>query len=547
MLFQKPFKHSTFVKKKLKPKHVFIFLLLVACSCFSQNKSAKVQQLENEIATFNTNAQYHKAVILIKQFVDAKESSPEDVFYAYIALSNTYKCIFDYDNVFIYIDSASSQIHNISTNKQFYIDNINCLKAFALFDIQKYDESNVIMLGLIKNNFKNIETSKQAYIIMQMAYIEFLNKNYLTSEELYNKAIVKLKISSQCDLPIVYGKMIALYAQQNNPKKVDASFKKAYRIADSCNIHKYRLYAVEMMRNAQKDVLKDYKTAYRYFDLYDSINTIYNADGFKKSLKELEVKYESAKKQHAIEIQEKTISAKNRLNAILISVIIALALFVLLVYSWQRRKRIALEQKHTIRFTKQLLEKTEEERKRIATDLHDSVNNELLLIQSSVEKNPEGVKSKIDSLINLVRTISRNLHPVMFDELGLQESVEQLAIRVQEHNRFILNTEIEYKNCLTVSDELQVYRIIQEAVNNILKYSQAVAGLIKIKEEKQSLLIEIKDNGKGFNVPQKLNNSNSFGLHNIIERSRAINGTATITSNGNGTIIQIIIPINKTN
>jgi two-component system, NarL family, sensor kinase len=546
----KPIKEFTFVEiynNQVRFLFYIALLFLFSNLCLAQKKSQSIKQLENEIDTYNSNGGYNKAVLRIKEFIDTKGTTSPDAFYAYVALSNTYKRIFDYDNVLIYLDSALAQTKKIKTRNNFYLDNYNCLKCFALFDIQHYNEANKIMQDLSKTDFVNIETSKQAYIFMQMAYIDFLEKKYPDAEQLYQKAIIKLKQSSPCDLPIVYGKLIALYAAQKNIVKVDENFKMAFKMADSCGIHKYKLYAVEMMRNSHKDILNDYKRAYRYFDLYDSLNTIYNADAYKSSLRELEVKYESTKKQQAIEIQEKTISAKNRLNAFLFTIIIILILMVLLGLSWQSRKRSMTEQLNTQRFTKQLLAKTEEERKRIAIDLHDSVNNELLLMKIGVESNPFEVKSRIDALIALVRNISRNLHPVMFDELGLQESIEQFANRIQEQNRFILNTEIDYKVCLNTTDELQLYRIIQEAVNNILKYSKAIAAVIKIHQTNSLLHIEIKDNGVGFNVSEKLNAHNSFGLRNIIERSQAINGKATIGSNEKGTIIQITIPINKSN
>ncbi len=100
---------------------------------------------------------------------------------------------------------------------------------------------------------------------------------------------------------------------------------------------------------------------------------------------------------------------------------------------------------------------------------------------------------------------------------------------------------ISYTGFLSSSDELQLYRIIQEALSNVIKYADAIAAKITIYENDTVLFIEIKDNGKGFNVNELLTNSKSFGLHNIIERSRAIGGTAIITSDKKGTIITIEI------
>ena len=190
-------------------------------------------------------------------------------------------------------------------------------------------------------------------------------------------------------------------------------------------------------------------------------------------------------------------------------------------------------------FTKQLLEKTEEERKRIASDLHDSINHELLNLKFIFKQDFATVNNKIDSIINDIRAISRNLHPVMFDKIGLEPIIEQLVERIQQQNNFMISTEINYKGSLTSADELQVYRIIQEALTNIIKYAKAHAGKITIEENQSNIFIEIKDNGKGFNVKEALNSGKSFGLHNIIERSRVIGGEAKILSSPEGTIINI--------
>lgn len=442
----------------------------------------------------------------------------------------------------IYISKAQSYAEKITSNKQYYLDNITCQKTFVLFDVQRYTDAKVLMRELAKNNYKNLSTKTQAMLMMQEAYLLYLDTNYTEAELQYDLAIRKMYIASPCDLPIIYAKKISLYGAMNDVANMQLSYKQALQYADSCGITKYNLYATEVIRNTYQR-MGNYKVALKYFTLYDSLNTIYNADGFKDKLQELSLKYETNKKEQDIFLKKQTIIANKRLIGLLIAAIITLLLLVALYITIQRRKKLVKEKLSIQLFTKQLLEKTEEERKRIAIDLHDSVNNDLLLIKSNLHKSREEIEPKIDLLMNHVRAISRNLHPVLFEELGLQDSIEQLVERVQEHNHFILNTEIDYRSCLISADELQLYRIIQEAVNNMIKYSKAEAAIIILNEHKDKLSIEIKDNGKGFNVEETLSSKKSFGLHNISERAKAINGVAQITSNSNGTTIKIEIPI----
>lgn len=245
-------------------------------------------------------------------------------------------------------------------------------------------------------------------------------------------------------------------------------------------------------------------------------------------------------KDKALQLQ--TLAKKNALIALLITSLIILLLLAFAYYLWQKQKTLKQEKANNMNFTKQLLESTEEERKRIASDLHDSISHELLNLKSIFKQDFATVNTKIDSIINDIRGISRNLHPVMFDKIGLEPNLEQLVERIQVQNDFMVSTEINYKGSLSSADELQIYRIIQEALTNIIKYAKAHAGKITMEENQERIFIEIKDNGKGFNVKEALNSGKSFGLHNIIERSRVVGGEAKIQSSLEGTIINIIIP-----
>lgn len=518
--------------------------LLLVCKNL-QAKSIQVSQLEKEVYALNNNAEYEASVKKILDFLNSKSISNEDAYFGNSFLADTYKRIFDYNNVLLYLDKAQAVAEKITTNKQYYLDHVTCQKAFALFDIQHYADAKVLMQSLKQNKYANLSIDLQAILIMQEGYLAYLDKNYAEAERQYDLAIQKMQKANACDLPLIYGKKIALYGAMNNEPKMQEAYKQALHYANSCHILKYNLYAAEMIRNTYQTMGK-YDRAFTYFTVYDSLNTIYNADGFKDKLQELEVKYETTKKEQAIFLKEETIKGDKRLIALLIIAIVTLILMIALYITIQRRRKLAKEKAQWLRFTRQLLNKTEEERKRIANDLHDSVNNDLLLIKSGLQKkSPEEIETKIDELMNHVRIISRNLHPVMFEELGLQDSVEQLVQRVQEHNQFILNTEIDYHSCLSSTDELQLYRIIQEAVNNMIKYSKAEAGIITLNQEKEKLVIEIKDNGKGFQVAETLSSRKSFGLHNIIERSKAIHGQASIVSGQTGTAITIEIPLTQ--
>jgi two-component system, NarL family, sensor kinase len=289
-------------------------------------------------------------------------------------------------------------------------------------------------------------------------------------------------------------------------------------------------------------VKKKYKKALDYQMLIESVDDSLSNIEMKGKVKDLDKKYQTEKKEQLIKYQDAKLRQNKTLIYALVASIVVLFFMVLTFYLWQRQKTLKQQKENTMNFTKQLLENTEDERKRIASDLHDSVSHELLSLKTMLRGDFSELNSKVDTIINDIRGISRNLHPVMFDKIGLQANIEQLVERTAIQHDFLVSTAIDYKGYLSTSTELQIYRIIQESLTNIIKYADAHAAKISIEELKDKICIEIKDNGKGFNVKETLNSNQAFGLHNIIERSRVIGGKATIKSSGEGTVITISVP-----
>lgn len=285
----------------------------------------------------------------------------------------------------------------------------------------------------------------------------------------------------------------------------------------------------------------DYKKALEYSEKEKAaLDKLANRDMVVKTM-ELNKRHETEKKEQYIALQAETIWNNNITIALLLCLLVAFCLVGTVLYVLQQQKKIRTESRQSLLYTRQLLEKTEEERKRIAGDLHDSVSHELLILKNAIHNGNAGTGDRIDAIINDIRTISRNLHPIMFEKVGLEASVEQLVERTQTTYGLMVTADVDYDGSLPTPDELQVYRIIQEALSNTIKYAGAVAAKITLYHRNGMLHIEIKDNGKGFDVAEKMGGTAAFGLHNILERSRAIGGFAKIHSDRNGTVITIEI------
>lgn len=242
-------------------------------------------------------------------------------------------------------------------------------------------------------------------------------------------------------------------------------------------------------------------------------------------------------------LQLKTLAEKNALIGFLIAGILAVLLAFAAFYSWIRQRQAKKEAAVQAQFTRQLLEHVEDDRGRIAIDLHDSVSHDLLLLKQSIRKELAGpeVGDKIDGIINGIRQISRNLHPVMLDKIGLRLSLETLCEQFMLHETMFVSHEIDYQNTLPKTAELQLFRIVQEGLTNALKYSKAEAVKVRIQYAGKALRLEIQDNGKGFDVEKALEGGKAFGLHSILQRAKAIGGKADIRSGESGTTIGVVV------
>lgn len=206
-----------------------------------------------------------------------------------------------------------------------------------------------------------------------------------------------------------------------------------------------------------------------------------------------------------------------------------------------------------------LLNLLEKDRQRIARELHDtSLQNLAHLVHkielSSLYIDQDILKAKLElSVVNKIlkdtigeiRNTIFDLRPMTFDDLGLKAAIERLLSCMNESKKYIIEQKIEDVSCET-SDLilLSIYRVIQECLNNIDKHASAQNIWIKCRKKENRYIIDIRDNGKGFDVvdipPDK-----HFGLSMMKERVELLKGKMTLSSEVNkGTKLHVEIPLN---
>lgn len=209
------------------------------------------------------------------------------------------------------------------------------------------------------------------------------------------------------------------------------------------------------------------------------------------------------------------------------------------------------EQKETQRA---LYRGQELERQRVAREIHDGIGQMLIATKykvaavcdsdgEPVSKSIEEVEDFLDNIIEETRRISRNLSNRMLEEFGIVGALKFLVKELSTISK--VNIEGKIENITNLSGEVSVaiYRIVQEAINNAIKHSGASTIEVSLNKNKMTLLLKIKDNGKGFDT-DGLRKSRGSGLKNMEERASSLNGHFEIISRmDQGTEITTWLPL----
>ena len=250
---------------------------------------------------------------------------------------------------------------------------------------------------------------------------------------------------------------------------------------------------------------------------------------------------------------------------IITPVLLVLAIgIILFVFLYQRRMlqhQVQLRELQELK-QRQVLDATlqtqEEERRRVARDLHDDVGATLALVKLNVhqliaplEDKTKGlsIKSTLDDVIGNVRRISHGLMPVVLEKMGLPQALDAMKRALPASSGIEMELICNDANRrLDPKLELSLYRVVQELLNNTLKHAEASKITVQLQFSENELHLTYTDNGKGFNYQELLNSqensSKGLGLLNLHARINLLNGTFAFHSAQNsGTKAEISVPI----
>lgn len=200
----------------------------------------------------------------------------------------------------------------------------------------------------------------------------------------------------------------------------------------------------------------------------------------------------------------------------------------------------------------------EKDRKRIAGELHDtSLQNLTHLIHMielcgmRIDNDPQKAKTELleisDSLKEImgeIRDIIFDLRPMTFDDLGLKAAFERLITKTNEKNDYDIVSDIDDVSCENEVTLMYLYRVVQEGLNNIVKHASAKRIVFRCKVFDSVCIMDLDDDGQGFDIEDELKEDKHFGISLIRERIEELNGKVHISSvRGKGTKIHIEIPV----
>lgn len=232
---------------------------------------------------------------------------------------------------------------------------------------------------------------------------------------------------------------------------------------------------------------------------------------------------------------------------------VVIALFIFLYDTSRRAKKLEFE------LSKKILKAREDEKRKISSELHDSLQQNLHSINFDIQRlakyNPpikwklDEISERINESISDVRSIASAMYPHQLESLGLKKSLTAMANNLTHSTDIYFDTDISgaVESLLTREAAIGIYRIIQELCSNIVKHSDSSYAKIQMGADKSNIYINVSDDGKGINNEMRLEYfRNGSGITSVQHRVKLIHGTFHSESHpGKGTAFKIAIPVEK--
>ena len=400
-----------------------------------------------------------------------------------------------------------------------------------------------------------------SYSLSNIAGVYVIEKKYAEAEKNLLRALnIRRLLKDSFALALTYSDLGVAMNGKGDYNKAISYLQMSNELAES-------LKYVELQSNNYNELAYvsqkqgNYQEAYEYFLKHSHLRDSLFALEKTKQIAELNTKYESANKEQQIQQQRNKIRMQNFLFLGIGGLIL---LTGLLIHSQYRRNKLRQETKMKTELMKQqeiavkaVIEAEENERQRIAKDLHDGVGQmmsaakmNLSAFESEINFSSDEQKQSLEKVIRLVdesckevRTVSHIMMPNALLKNSLAAAIHDFVNKLNNKNlRAHVHTE-GLDERMDSNIETVLYRVIQECVHNAIKHAGATTLDISLIRDKEGISGTIEDNGKGFDTTGK-ENFEGIGLKNITTRIEYLKGTVDFDSApGRGTVVAFHVPL----
>jgi two-component system, NarL family, sensor kinase len=440
--------------------------------------------------------------------------------------------------------------------------------AAAEFNLKNFNQALTYY-----SQVEKIGQSTDDFILMMdgwlgRAEIYELNQKSNDAVALYEQVVKKAQKENMLEYEM-FGWMglSNVYLNYNQISLAEGAIENGIRLATSMG-SKFELQNFYLKYSSLAEKQGNLSKALTYRKKYEVLKDSVIGEKSKSSIDLLEAKFESEKKagqivklQAETEVQQLIIKQKNRFNYLLTSIIILL-LFALLFLNYNQRQKLQqqrireLENERQLAASQSVIKGQEEERSRLAKDLHDGLGGLLSGVKFSLSNMKSNVVldannalvferslDMLDHSISELRRVAHNMMPEVLVKFGLAEALKNYCDSIRQSQVFQIDFQsIGESQRFSSNIEIIAYRIVQELLNNSIKHAKATHVLVQLAIQPQDISITVEDNGTGFDI-SLVERAKGAGWSNIKSRVDFLKGKLDIQSSDNkGTSVHIALP-----
>jgi signal transduction histidine kinase/Flp pilus assembly protein TadD len=479
-----------------------------------------------------------------------------------------YKFFEEYDQALELFEKCKTVSENAGNQYMTIVSSMNIAGIYYFTDQTEKAEKAYQEILETHKEYLNVNTRAAIYISLGAIYAELdkpeVSYDYVTKALEIARKSKNLRSETQA-----YYKLAHYYLDKGNLSKAEQYFKKTIKGAKKTSDLQHLSYGYKHL-SAIQEKRGNYKSALANFKLSKEINDSIINEKKLEIIYNLETKYEKKKDEAEIlrlsneNAQQQIANSELKMQlGTVFGVVILLGGILFYIRLKNRKNKIIaeqrirqLEEEQKLLAAQSVIVGQENERKRIAQELHDGIGVLLSTAsihfsnveESSTDEKTAELLNKANKLLKQaggeVRKISHDMMPGVLSKFGLQEALEDIFENVEDAGSISVDCRVDLADeKLNENTEIILYRIVQEILNNSLKHAHANHISFSMEKEDNTIVIHYKDDGDGF-AQSEMQSTKSLGLSGIKSRIDFLNGQMKLTSSpGNGVAYEIRIPL----